>query len=379
MRIGIDARELSGRTTGVGRYLGGLLREWAADARARVHDYVLYAPEPIAMTLDARRFATRTVPGAGGTWWEQRQLPRAAAADHLDVFFAPAYTAPLRLPLPTVVAIHDLSFVAHPEWFRLREGARRRWVTNQSARGAESVITISEFSKRELIERLDVPADKIHVVPPGIGARGSALEASRSVSSVSCPSPQLPLPNPCRVLFVGSIFNRRHVIDLIRAFAPIARSHAGASLDLVGDNRSYPHEDVRHTIEAEQLRAQVRWHEYVTDEELAALYADARAFAFLSEYEGLGLTPLEALAAGIPPVLLDTAVARESCGEAAIYVPVNDLPAATRALESILFDDATRQRILAAAPAQLAKYSWPRAARDTLAVLEQAGLKANAR
>jgi glycosyltransferase involved in cell wall biosynthesis len=171
------------------------------------------------------------------------------------------------------------------------------------------------------------------------------------------------------VLFVGSIFNRRHVVDLIRAFAPLARAHADASLDIVGDNRSHPREDLRQTITAEGLDGQVRWHQYVTDAELHELYARARAFAFLSEYEGLGLTPLEALAAGVPPVLLDTAVARESCGDAAVYVPLRDVASTTRALESLLFDEAARSRILTAAPAELAKYSWPRAARETLAVL----------
>jgi len=367
MRIGIDARELCGRATGVGRYLGGLLHEWAADSRTRDHEFVLCAPSPVGLALDTRRFPTRTIAGAGGSWWEQVQVPRAVASEHLDVWFAPAYTAPLRLDVPTVVAIHDLSFVAHPEWFRLREGARRRWLTRQSALHASAVITISEFSKRELIERLDVGDKKIHVIPPGVGAGGSGLGASR------LPSPQPPVPSPHRVLFVGSIFNRRHVTDLIRAFAPIARRHPDASLDIVGDNRSYPREDVRGTIAAERLEPRVRWHEYVTDDQLAALYAGARAFAFLSEYEGLGLTPLEALAAGVPPLLLDTAVARESCGAAALYVHVSDLPATTRALESLLFDEAARQRLLAAASGELAKYSWPRAARETLAVLERAG------
>jgi glycosyltransferase involved in cell wall biosynthesis len=383
MRIGIDARELCGRSTGVGRYLGGLLHMWAAGERARAHEFVLYAPEPIALPLDARRFPSRTIAGSGGTWWEQAQVPRAIADDHLDVWFAPAYTAPLRLETPAVVAIHDLSFVAHPEWFRLRDGVRRRWLTRQSAAHAAAVITISEFSKRELIEKLDVEATKIHVIPPGIGAGGSGLGARGSGlgargwglgagNSVSA-SPQPLVPRPYRVLFVGSIFNRRHVTDLIRAFAPIARAHRGASLDIVGDNRSYPLEDLPETIAAHQLKDRVRWHEYVTDQQLAALYAEARAFAFLSEYEGLGLTPLEALAAGVPPVLLDTAVARESCGDAAIYVPLGDLAATTRALESLIFDEPTRQRILAAAPAELAKYKWPQAARETLAVLERAG------
>ena len=361
MRIGIDARELCGHPTGVGRYLGGLLHEWAANPGTGRHEFVLYAPEPIALPLDARRFPTRLVHGSGGTWWEQVTVPRAAASDRLDVWFAPAYSAPLRLAAPIVVSIHDLSFVAHPEWFRTREGTRRRWLTRQTAYKARVIITISEFSKRELIDRLDVPDGRIHVIPPGIGTISTSTMSYQPLAI-----------SHARVLYVGSIFNRRHVIDMIRAFAPIARTHAGASLDIVGDDRSYPREDLSGTIASERIDAAVRWHSYVTDDQLRDLYTQAHAFIFLSEYEGLGLTPLEALASGVPPVLLDTPVARESCGDAAVYVPAGNLPATTRALESLLFDEAVRARLLAAAPAELAKYSWPRAARETLAVIERA-------
>jgi glycosyltransferase involved in cell wall biosynthesis len=95
-------------------------------------------------------------------------------------------------------------------------------------------------------------------------------------------------------------------------------------------------------------------------------------FAFLSEYEGLGTTPLEALAAGIPPVVMDTPVARETLGRAALYVPKGDVGATTQTLELALFDEPTRATILAEAPAALARYDWERAARQTLAVLERA-------
>jgi len=364
MRIGVDARELAGRATGVGRYLSGLLQEWARAGHDARHEFVLYAAQPLPMPLDARRFATRIVAGPTGTWWEQARLPRAIRRDHLDVWFSPAYSAPLLLNLPIVVAIHDVSFAAHPEWFRVQEGVRRRWLTRQSAHRARAVITISEFSKREIVEHLSVPEAKIHVVPPGV--------TSTAHPSDPLPNPQSPIPGPYRVLYVGSIFNRRHVVDLIRAFATIARRHADVSLDIVGDNRSYPHQDLRAAIAAEGLHTRVRWHEYISEEQLRDLYAAAGAFAFLSEYEGLGLTPLEALAAGVPPVLLDTPVARESCGGGAVYVPPNDIPAVTRALESVLFDAATRARVRAEAGAALAKYGWPRAARDTLAVIESA-------
>jgi glycosyltransferase involved in cell wall biosynthesis len=358
MRIGIDAREICGHATGAGRYLNGLLHQWAAGDGPRRHELILYAPERLDVEPDSRGLAVRVIGGGrgAGTWWEQVQLPRATTTDHLDVFFAPAYTAPLRLRVPTVVAIHDVSFVAHPEWFRMREGIRRRWLTRRSATRARAVVTISEFSRRELIDRLGVPAARVHVIPPGVSAadhRGG--------------------PREDRVLFVGSIFNRRHLPDLVRAFGILARRRPQASLDLVGDNRTHPHENLERAIAAEGLEDRIRWHRFVPDDQLRELYRRARVFVFLSEYEGLGLTPLEALAAGVPPLLLDTAVARESCGEAALYVPAGDLPGAADALERMLADDATRSRLLAAAPGVLAKYQWPEAARRTLELIEKVG------
>jgi glycosyltransferase involved in cell wall biosynthesis len=358
MRIGIDARELCRRPTGVGRYLGGLLGQWACDEAARAHEFVLYADEPIASPLDTRRFAMRLVSGRPGTWWEQVTLPRVAARDHLDVFFSPGYTAPLALRVPLVVAIHDVSFAAHPQWFTTREGVRRRWLCRETSRKASAVITISRFSRGEIVERLGAPPSKVHLVPPGVTPPRTAG------------TPDLAHP---LVLFVGSIFNRRHVPDLIRAFGKIARRDPRPVLELVGDNRTLPHQDIAALLERHAPKGRARWRLWVDEEELGRLYGAARAFAFLSEYEGLGLTPLEALAARVPPLLVDTPVARESCGPAAIYVAQGDVPGAAQALEQLLFDEAARAAILCEAPGVLARYSWLRAARDTLTLLERAG------
>src|SRR5262245_51894527 len=152
MRIGIDARELGGRITGVGNYLAGLLTQWSSGDAGRTHEFLLYAHEPVQTALNGSRFTYRHVAGPPNTWWEQLRLPASVERDKLDVFFAPAYTAPLRLRVPVVVTIHDLSYVAHPEWFRPREGFRRRWLTARSARSAQAVITVSQFSKREIVE-----------------------------------------------------------------------------------------------------------------------------------------------------------------------------------------------------------------------------------
>ena len=297
------------------------------------------------------------MPGAGGTRWEQGALAAAIRADRPDVLFAPGYTAPLRVRAPLVVAMHDVSFAAHPEWFTWREGARRRFIARRSARKARLVLTISEFSRQQIEEHLGIAASKIRVIPLGVGVPAGGTRAGRE-----------PM-----VLFVGTVFNRRHVPALIDAFALLARAHPALRLEIVGGNRTHPFEDLEAVVEASGLAGRVRIRDWVDDEELIGLYRRASAFAFLSEYEGFGLTPLEALAAGIPPVVLDRPALREVLGDAARFVATPDAHAVAAGLQAALFDPAERQRLLAAAGAVLGRYDWRRTAGLTLQALEEAG------
>src|SRR5688572_15600111 len=354
MRIAIDARELAGRPTGVGRYLSEILRAWSDLAGARTHEFVLCAPGsvPLPGTLNAS-----VVTAAGnGTLWEQLTLPRLVAEADADVLFAPGYTGPLVSRTPMVVAVHDVSFAAHPEWFSWREGFRRRLVTAWAARKAAKVITISDFSKEEIVRHLGIRGPKVEVIYCG-------------VTSMSTPPQPLPSGGEIPVLFVGSLFNRRHIPELIAGFEQVAARHPSARLDLVGDNRTRPYIDVDQLIARSSARDRIHARAYVADDQLAALYRSARAFVFLSDYEGFALTPLEALAAGIPIVLLATDVAREIYGPAATYVDRPEPALIAGALERALFDDAERTRVLAAASAQIERYSWRECAHRTLQVL----------
>jgi glycosyltransferase involved in cell wall biosynthesis len=368
MRIGIDARELCGHPTGVGRHLAGLLGAWAGSAEAAKHSFFLYAHHSVAEPLPSNA-ALRVLAGGGGTRWEQTTLPRAAAQDDLDVFFAPAYTAPLLFKVPTVLLVHDLSFISHPEWFRRREGLRRRLLTRWSSAAARTVLTVSEFARDEIVARFGLSPSGVRCVYPGITSfRPSALPAEGALRAAAAHGTQ----REHLVLYAGSIFNRRHVPDLIRAFKQVVRSRAEARLEIVGDNRTYPHQDLEAVVAAEGLQDRVVIRSYIPDQALADLYGRARAFAFLSEYEGFGHPPLEAMASGVPPLLMDTAVSREVCDDAAVYVRQGDLAAIGLALTRLLFDEPARARVLAAGPAVLSRYSWKKAADQTLAAIEAA-------
>jgi glycosyltransferase involved in cell wall biosynthesis len=170
-------------------------------------------------------------------------------------------------------------------------------------------------------------------------------------------------------LFVGSLFNRRHLPELIDGFTRMADRHPEARLDIVGDNRTMPRIDLERLIERSAASARIRARAYVADAELAALYGSAAAFAFVSDYEGFAMTPLEALAAGVPVVLLDTEVAREIYGPAARYVERPEPALIADALESVMFDQAERGRLLGAAAPTLERYSWRECAHRTLQVL----------
>jgi glycosyltransferase involved in cell wall biosynthesis len=377
MRIGIDARELSGQPTGVGRYLANLLAAWSALPEARAHAFILYqpvgaAPGSFVPSADRLRVTQRPVPGGTGSWWEQVRLPVALLRNPPDVLFAPGYTAPLATVVPIVVTIHDVSFLANPAWFTLRERLRRRVLTRLSAHRARLVLTVSQFSRDEIVRRLGVSRDRVHVIAHG-GTPPHPPQRSPGRPDVQTPPAEVsgrgrePL-----VLFVGSIFNRRRVPDLIRAFALVARERPDLRLEIVGDNRTHPREDLHAMAAAAGVAGRVGIRAYVTDEVLADLYARAAVFAFLSEYEGFGLTPLEALGNGVPPLVLDTAVAREVYGDAAVYVPPGNLAATADALRALLFDQDLRRSVLGQAQGVLGRYSWERAGRDTLAAIERA-------
>jgi glycosyltransferase involved in cell wall biosynthesis len=351
MRIAIDARELAGRPTGVGRYLSQILSAWTTLPGAGTHEFILCAPHEQPLTRFAGlKISQRTAAGTG-TLWEQLVLPGLIRNARADVFFAPAYTAPLMCQAPIVLTVHDVSFAAHPEWFSWREGLRRRLITRASAKRAARVLTQSDFTKREAVRYLGLDQSRVDVIYLG-------------TTTLRTQAPREPL-----VLYVGSLFNRRHIPELIEGFARLASRCPHARLDIVGDNRTTPVIDVDAIVAKTGMAGHVRIRAYVSDAELASLYARASVFAYLSEYEGFGLTPLEAMAAGIPTVVLDTGVAREIYGPAAMYVERPDAGLVAAALERALLDEAERARLIEAGTAQVARYSWTECAHRTLQVL----------
>lgn len=357
--VAIDARELAGHVTGPGVYLLNLLRHWLAESDLRITLIAHKALSPEVDALPGIARAQRVIrPGVkGGTIWEQLTLPRALVRLRADVLFSPAYTAPLAATIPTVVAIHDVSYAAHPEWFRPSERVRRNAVSRLAARRAARVTTLSAFSASEIARLFRIDRASIAVIPPGAPPRARRAGDGR----------REPL-----IVSVGSIFNRRHVPLLITAFEQVAAARPDARLFIAGANRTWPHEDIGGLIDASPARPRITWLEDASNVLVSDVLTRASAGAFLSEYEGFAMTPFEALAHGVPSVLLDTPVAREVYGDAALLVGHADARAVAVALLRLLDEPQTREAIVTRADRLWHTYDWGRSAARMLTVLREA-------
>lgn len=366
LTVGIDARELRGRPTGTGRYLRSLLRRWTASGDDRFVAY-LNGPGETDAALRHPHVRVREV-GSGrsrGLVWQERELEAAVRADAPDVFFSPAYSCPLRLRLPRVTAVHDLSFFSFPSDFALADALRRRLTVAASVRASAAILACSEFTRGEIATRFPDAAPRVVHVPLGSDedlAQAPARDAARARRG---------LPGPL-LLTVGAILNRRCLPTLLRATALLRRRGVAANLDVVGENRTEPRLDLQRLAQDLGLAEAVQLVGYASEADLAARYAAADVAVFLSEYEGFGLPALEAAARGLPLVVADRPALSEVFGAAALRVDPQDAEAVAGAIARLLREDDLRTDLVAQGRELAASLSWTETARRTREVLAAA-------
>lgn len=353
----------------MGRYLRALLRHWPAE---NDDELVLYfnggAPDDPAL----RRPRVHLRPSeraAHGLLWQEIDLPRMAASDALDVFFAPAYACPLRLRLPRVTVVHDISFWRLPQDFAFREALRRRLTVGPSLGASARVVAVSDFTRREIL-----------ALRPELGGR--VVVVAHGADDDLPPAPprdearrRLGLDGPC-LLTVGSIFNRRRLPELLRAVARLRPRHPRLRLHVVGDNRTQPRADFAGLVRDLGLTAQVRFEGFLDEPALALRYAAADAAVFLSDYEGFGLPAMEAAARGVPLVVSARPALAEIFGPAALVVDAEDVDGVARALDRAVTSHVLRDELARRGRALAAAHAWADCARRTRAVLAQAAATA---
>jgi glycosyltransferase involved in cell wall biosynthesis len=371
-RIGFNAALLSFtrdyRATGVHHYIAALLAA-LSDEGAAITAYVgdRRAAEVLPPALTLRPLPRWAARRSGRILWEQLLLPPALRRDGAALLHSPAYAMPLACPAPAVVTVHDLSFFHLPETFPRVQGAYLRRATRRAARHAAALIAVSDFTRRELERLLGADPARVFVVPNGIqpGCRPLPPEAVAAFSARSGLPEQF-------VLTLGTLQPRKNVATLLRAYAELTRRMGDRLPALViAGAPGWGRSDLPALIEALGLRERVILAGYVPPEDLPALYNAALLLAYPSRYEGFGLPVVEAMACGTPVVLADATSLPEVGGEAALRVPPEDVAGWAAAMATVLADPARAADLRAAGLRQATRYSWSRAAQETLAVYRQ--------
>jgi glycosyltransferase involved in cell wall biosynthesis len=354
VRLLLDVSAVPARPVGAGVYTVELVRELAVRDVVDLH-LVTRAGDALRWSDVAPKATLHPdVPEARPRrlLWEQTGAPRLAERVGADVWHGPHYTLPLRLRLPAVVTVHDLTFFEHPEWHERSKVAFFQRMMRASTRRAAAIIAVSEHTRARLASVL-APHAPVFVAPHGVDHTRFTTQAGADdrdrLAAVGIRPPYL--------AFAATLEPRKDVPTLIDAFARIAGAHPGVTLVIAGRD-GWGATAVRDAAAASGVTTRIARVGWMDDDVLPAFFRQAELVAYPSLEEGFGLPALEALACGAVLVTTTGSAMAEVVGDAALLVRPRDPAGLARALDQALRDTGTRARLRAAGPARAAEFTW---------------------
>ncbi|MFL5330925.1 MAG: glycosyltransferase family 4 protein [Gemmataceae bacterium] len=282
-----------------------------------------------------------------------------------DLYHEPNFL-PLESSLPTVITVHDLSVLLHPEWHPADRVRRHEAQFRLAVERAAHVITVSESVRSEVIKVLGLPASRVTPIHNGVGVEYFNVPAQ----SIAAVREKHDLPDTF-LLYVGTIEPRKNLLTLLRAYCNLPGDVRSRCPLILAGGWGWHAEPIAEYLFGTALGRGVRHLGYVADDDLPGLYAAARALVFPSHYEGFGLPPLEMLATG-GLVIASTAAAHvEVLGKCATFVAPEDVIGWRDAMNRVVCDEDWLASLPHDGPKRASTFTWERSARQTIAVYDQ--------
>ena len=366
MRVGIDARLVYYSQAGIGQYIIHLVNGLATVDHE--NEYILLQSRKDGTTiLDRQNFRRTSLWTPSHHRLERYALNVELMRLGLDVLHSPDFIPPHRPSCRSVITVHDLAFLLYPH-FLTKESARYYGHIDQAVRWTDQIISVSESTKRDTIQHLGVPEEKITVVYEAANPMFRPLDRDVARQQVR---DQHDIDGPY-ILFVSTIEPRKNVPTLLRAVAQLVACYKEDVRLVLAGGKGWLFEDAFAVVEELKMDDRVHFLGRVSSEDLLHLYNAAEMLAHPAFYEGFGLPPLEAMACGLPVVVSDVASQPEVVGGAGLLIDPHEADELTVAIWRVLNDSDHRSEMREKGLSQAARFSWERAARETIAIYQRA-------
>ncbi len=375
LKIGIDYTAALKQSGGIGRYTRGLITTVAELDNQNSYTLMATPDAPLdglQFFQNRPNFIHKLYPLAE-RWmtigWHRLYLPVPVEwfSGPVQLFHSPNFILPPTHRAKTLLTVHDLSFIRHPQG---AVTSLRKWlekVVPRSLARADHILADSQSTKQDLIQIFNVSSHLITVVGAGVEARFQPVTDSRRLETVRRRY-HLP-PSEKFILSLGTLEPRKNFTGLIQAYnrSPACQSH---HLVIAG-GKGWLFQEIFAAADSSPVADRIHLIGFVDDDDLPTLYSLADIFAFPSHYEGFGIPVIEAMACGTPVVCADNSCLPEVGGQAALQIGATDITALAEALHRLATDKTLRQKAIDEGFRQAQRFTWPATARRLLAVYER--------
>jgi len=386
MKIAIDIRKIGKRSTGDEVVFYHLVKELAKLAESKKHSFFLLTDQGVAkigriLGKLPSNFEIHKVSPTAKLFWTFYSLPRFLRKNPVDVLHV-EYIVPFHLSRKTkiITTIHDVSFRVNPQWIPRKDGLLLNNFIPLSLKRADGVITVSNFSKREIAKYYGYPSDRIYVTYPAVDERVFGINTNQ----VSKKEVNKVIGGDYPFIFhLSSLQPRKNVPLIISGFAKVKAQWlqanypwANTKLVIVGNNKGHNYDNlINETIARLGLSKDVIMTGFLPTEILPSFYRESLVFVFPSDYEGFGIPILEAMACKTPVIASNIGSLKEVGGEAALYIDlkksegkvVNDLASAMQAL---IENKELRKGKIMLGLERVKLFNWANLAKKTLEIYE---------
>ena len=364
MKIGIDARPLTKRLTGIGIYIYHVLNELAKNDPD--NEYYLYATNEFSESVANPRW--RQITGRGpfsvnGTLYFETVLTNRLNKDKIDVFWGTQHVLPLNHRGNCILTIHDFAWMEFPETIERFNLLVQKLFLKRSIMKADHIISVSYATAAYLKKYFHVPEEKISVIHHGLSDIYKPFDKGESAAYISRKYGTA----KDYILTVGTVEPRKNIAALLRAYKTLLEKGEIKDQLLIVGARGWKNSNIIHVYRELRLNEDiVKFLGYIEMDDMPRLYSGANLFVFPSLYEGFGFPPLEAMKCGCPVVVAKTSSLPEVCREAAYYVEPRNIQSISAGIREVQNNDNLRNKLICSGLKHVKEFTWNKCAGETL-------------